>query len=46
MINNILEMWYWTLMLGVFIGFAIYYSYCFLRDLWIAFKKRMADSDL
>jgi len=46
MINNILEMWYWTLMLGAFIGFAIYYSYHFLRDLWAAFKKRVADSDM
>lgn len=44
MINNFLEIWYWTLMLGAFAGIAIYYVYSLVRDLWIMLKKRRSDA--
>jgi len=43
MINNFLEIWYWTLMLGVFAGIAVYFVFDLVRDLWIFLKKRRSD---
>ena len=43
MINNIIEIWYWTIVLAALIGAVIYYGFCFLRDLWVTLKERWDD---
>ena len=43
MINNIIEVWYWTIVLAALIGGAIYFGFCFLRDLWTTLKERWDD---
>ena len=40
MINNIIEVWYWTIMLAALIGVVIYFVFCFARDLWATLKER------
>ena len=42
MINNIIEVWYWSFMLAALIGVVIYFSFGFVKDLWAAFKEQRA----
>ena len=43
MINNIIEIWYWTFMLAALIGVVGYFGYCSVLDLWATLKKRRDD---
>lgn len=40
MINNIIEIWYWTIMLAAFIGVIGYFGYCSVMDSWAELKAR------
>ena len=42
MINNIIEVWYWSFLLAALIGVVIYFSFGFVKDLWAAFKEQRA----
>lgn len=42
MINNIIEVWYWSFLLAALIGIVIYFSFGFVKDLWAAFKEQRA----
>ena len=42
MINNIIEVWYWSFMLAALIGVVVYFSFGFVKDLWAAFKEQRA----
>lgn len=41
MINNIIEIWYWIIMLVALIAVAIYFIFQFVRDLWVSVKEQM-----
>lgn len=43
MIQNLLELWYWIIVLAIMVGVVIYFAICYLRDLWRAFKNRLDD---
>jgi cytochrome b561 len=43
MINNVIEIWYWTVMLAVLIAVAIYFSLQFVRGLLAAVREQMND---
>ena len=43
MINNILEMWYWSFMLIALVGIGIYQGIKFVRHLWFVLKNRKND---
>lgn len=43
MINNIIEVWYWSFLLAALIGIVIYFSFGFVKDLWAAFKEQRAN---
>ena len=43
MINNIIEIWYWSFMLAGLIGVVGYFGFCFVRDLWATLKKQRSD---
>ena len=43
MINNIIEMWYWSLMLAALIGVFAYFSFDFAKNLWATFKEQRKD---
>ena len=40
MINNIIEVWYWSFLLAALIGVVIYFSFGFVKDLWAVFKEQ------
>lgn len=40
MINNIIEVWYWSFLLAALIGVVIFFSFGFVKDLWAAFKEQ------
>jgi len=40
MINNIIEIWYWTIILATLIGVVMYLGVCYVRDLWSALKEQ------
>ncbi|MDP2695331.1 MAG: cytochrome b/b6 domain-containing protein [Gallionella sp.] len=42
MINNIIEVWYWSFLLAALIGVVVYFSFGFVKDLWAAFKEQRA----
>lgn len=42
MINNIIEVWYWSFLLAALIGVVIYFSFGFVKDLWAVFKEQRA----
>lgn len=42
MINNIIEVWYWSFLLAALIGVVIYFSFGFVKDLWATFKEQRA----
>lgn len=42
MINNIIEIVYWTVMLAVLAWAVIYFGFCFVRDLWANLKNPRA----
>ena len=44
MTNNIVEIWYWIVMLAVLAGIVIYQVFCLMRYLWATLKKRRADA--
>lgn len=41
MINNIIEIWYWTIMLIALIGVVLYFSVHFVRDMWATVKRQL-----
>lgn len=43
MINNIIEIGYWSVVLAALIGVVIYFGFCFVRDLWTTLKERLDD---
>lgn len=43
MIQNILELWYWIIMLAVMVGVALYFAACYVQDLWRTLRKRLDD---
>lgn len=43
MIQNLLELWYWIIVLAIMVGVVIYFAICYLRDLWQVFKDRLDD---
>lgn len=43
MINNIIEVWYWSFLLAALIGIVVYFSFGFVKDLWAAFKEQRAN---
>lgn len=43
MINNLLEMWYWSLMLLALIGIGIWRAICFVQYLWSILKNRKTE---
>ena len=44
MINNVIEIWYWTIMLVGLIAVAIYFSLQFFRGLWASVEELMNDA--
>ena len=40
MINNIIEVWYWSFLLAALIGVVVYFSFGFVKDLWAVFKEQ------
>lgn len=46
MINNIIEIWYWSIMLAGLIGVVAYFSFCFVKDMWATFKKQRDDEQV
>ncbi len=42
MINNVIEVWYWTIVLALLTGFAIYFTFHFVRNLWVAAREQMS----
>ena len=45
MVNNLIEIWYWTLMLGGIVAFAIWRTICFVQYLWNAYKARKKEQN-
>ncbi|MDO8465327.1 MAG: cytochrome b/b6 domain-containing protein [Gallionella sp.] len=43
MINNIIEIWYWSVVLAALIGVVGYFSFCFVQDLWASLKGQLND---
>jgi len=43
MINNIIEIWYWTIVLAALIGVIGYFVFCFVQDLWATLKEHLND---
>lgn len=43
MINNMMELWYWIIMLFALIGVGIYFSYSFVRNLWLNLREKLDD---
>lgn len=45
MINNIIEIWYWTILLILLIGVVFYFSVQFVRDLWASVKRQLNEEE-
>ncbi len=45
MINNVIEVWYWTIALVLLVGFAIYFTFHFVVNLWAAAKEQMSGTE-
>jgi len=45
MVNNLIEIWYWILMLGGFVAFGLWQAFCFLKYLWGAYKARKKEQN-
>lgn len=43
MIQNMLELWYWIIMLAIMVGVVIYFVIGYVRDLWKTLKNRLDD---
>lgn len=43
MIQNMLELWYWIIMLAIMVGVIIYFAIGYVRDLWKTLKNRLDD---
>ena len=46
MINNIIEIWYWTIMLIALIGVVLYFSVQFVRDIWATLKQQLNEDQI
>ncbi len=45
MVNNIIEAWYWTLLLVVLVGVCVYYSIHTIKEMWTALKKHREEGE-
>jgi len=43
MIQNLLELWYWIIVLAIMVGVAIYLAFSYLQSLWRILKNRLDD---
>ncbi|OGS99534.1 MAG: hypothetical protein A3F73_03200 [Gallionellales bacterium RIFCSPLOWO2_12_FULL_59_22] len=43
MIQNILELWYWMIVLAIMAGAAVYFAVCYVRNLWRTLNNRLPD---
>lgn len=43
MIQNVLELWYWIIMLAIMASVVIYFAICYVQDLWRTLKNRLDD---
>lgn len=43
MIQNLLELWYWIIVLAVIVGVSVYFAICYAKDMWRILKNRLDD---
>lgn len=43
MIQNMLELWYWIIMLAIMTGVVIYFAIGYMRESWVTLKNRLDD---